>query len=73
MNHIKVYKSDVDDWEKARLIQQAIQNRFKNHEVSFDLEDVDNVLRVENPEGPVNESALTYLIENYGHHIERLP
>lgn len=73
MNHIKVYKSDVDDHGKARLITQVIQKKFKKYEVNFDLEDCDNVLRVESRNGPVDESALEDIFKRYGHHINPLP
>lgn len=73
MNHIKVYKSDIDDREKARLITRDIQKKFESYKVNIDLEDCDKVLRVESLNGSIDESALEGIFKRYGHHIEPLP
>lgn len=73
MNHIKVYKSDIDDRGKAQVIQRVIQKHFESYEVSFDLEDCDNVLRIESMNGPIDDLALEDIFKRYGHRIEPLP
>lgn len=73
MNHIKVYKSDIDARGKARLIKRVIQKQFESYEVNFDLEDCDKVLRVESMNGPIDESALKDIFKRYGHRLEPLP
>lgn len=70
--NIAVYKTDVNNHEIAASIRSAIQHQNKNYDVSFDLDDCDNVLRVENPEGLIDEFALRSILESYGYHIEQL-
>ena len=72
MSQIKVYKTDVDE-AAAELILKNIQSHFKDYDASFDLEDCDNVLRVESFNGPIDESALKNIFDKYGHSIEQMP
>ncbi len=71
--NIAVYKTDVDTKETAEPIISAIQQQIGECEVSFDLEDRDNVLRIESFNGPIDESALEDIFKRYGHRIEPLP
>lgn len=73
MNNIKVYKTNITEYKAAESISQDINNRLVNYEISFDLEDCDNVLRVENLNGPVVEAVLKLILESYGYNIEPLP
>jgi hypothetical protein len=72
MSHIKIYKTDIVERTVANSVTEDILSRLGNYEVSFDLEDCDNVLRIENLNGPVNEPALKRIVENHGHKIESL-
>lgn len=72
MNRIGVYKTDVENWPTAKNILSAIHREFRNYDVSFDLEDCDNVLRVESKNGPADEAAIKQILQKHGHHIERL-
>lgn len=71
--NIAVYKTNVGSKEVAKPIISAIQHQIGECEVSFDLEDRDNVLRVESMNGPIDEPALEDIFKRYGHHIEPLP
>lgn len=73
MNRIKVYKTDVDNRSAAESILDDIRRLLHNYDVSFDLEDCDKVLRIENLNGRVNESKIINILHNYGYQIERLP
>lgn len=72
MNRIGVYKTDVEDESTAKNIISAIRRQFRNYNVSFDLGDCDNVLRVENENGPEDEAAIRQILQEYGYRIERL-
>lgn len=71
--NIAVYKTNVATKEAAEPIISAIQNQIGECEVSFDLEDHDNVLRIESLNGLIDESALEDIFKGYGHRIEPLP
>lgn len=70
---IAVYKTDVSRKETSGSTVSAIQDQIGKYDGSFDLEDGDKVLRVENLNGPVYESAIEVLFEQIGHRIEQLP
>ncbi|TFF40139.1 hypothetical protein [Mucilaginibacter psychrotolerans] len=44
---IEVFKTDVDDWSRSRMLMGLIAARFSVCRINFDLEDCDRVLRVE--------------------------
>lgn len=72
MNRIGVYKTDVENWSTAKSILTAIRRQFRNYDVSFDLEDCDNVLRVESRNGPADETAVNKILQKYGCQMEKL-
>lgn len=72
MDNIKVYKTSITERLEANSIRQEILKRFEYYEINFDLEDCDNVLRVESLNGPVDESVLKHIFENHGQNIEPL-
>lgn len=72
MNRIGVYKTDVENWSTAKNIISAIRREFRNYDVSFDLEDCDDVLRVESKNEPADVAAIKKILQKHGHHIERL-
>lgn len=72
MNRIKVYKTDVDNPSAAETIVSAICQQLPGCDASFDLEDRDKVLRVENSNGSVDEPAVKKILRSSGHQIEKL-
>lgn len=73
MNSIKVYKTNVDNHAAAKSILDEIRKNQPGSDPSFDLEDCDNVLRIENKISDVDEPELKKIIENYGYSMEVLP
>ncbi|AMR31094.1 hypothetical protein A0256_06480 [Mucilaginibacter sp. PAMC 26640] len=47
---IEVFKTNVDDVGRSRMLIRLIYERFTVSKVNFDLEDCDNVLRIEGRE-----------------------
>lgn len=73
MRRIGVYKTDVDKQPAAKIILEAIFRSCPDCDASFDLEDCDNVLRVDSLQGEINESKLRKILQNHGYQIEKLP
>lgn len=44
---IEVFKTNVSQVEEAKTLLQKLLQHFPNHKINFDLDDCDNVLRVE--------------------------
>ena len=65
MKTIEVYKTNVNQISTAKLILDEIRRSHPNCDSSFDLEDCNNVLRVEDSSG-VNSSRIEEILQNYG-------
>lgn len=70
---VKVFKTNVDEPSKAKSILNAIRENLPGSDPSFDLEDCDNVLRVECYTGKFKEQDIQAILANYGHSMEILP
>lgn len=72
MRTIAVYKTDIDNKASANAITDVFCRQFPGCEASFDLEDRDNVLRIEIRNGVIKEKTITEIIEDFGYKIETL-
>lgn len=73
MEAVGVYKTDVDDKSKAKKILSEIRRVLPGSDPSFDLEDCDKVLRVENHSSGVDKSKIKKILKTYGHQLQVLP
>lgn len=73
MKTIEVYKTDINERSKADTILDKIRRNLPGSDPSIDLEDCDNVLRVENPLSGINESQIRQILSDYGYKMEVLP
>ncbi len=48
---IEVFKTNIASKSKAKEVLLMLNNKFPNYNVNFDLEDCDNILRIENKDG----------------------
>lgn len=70
---IRVYKTDVDSQKDAKAIADLIHCKIPACTISFDLEDCDNVLRIENDNGAIDEGIIRGIFRMKDHYIEALP
>ncbi len=64
---IEVFKTNIKENGRASRVVEGIQKSFKDHSANIDLQDIDNILRVECSNGSVATQQLLNLIEVYGH------
>jgi len=69
---VEVFKTNVADPERAKLIVDQIESNFTNCKVNFDLDDCDRILRVVS-EGKIQSDLLIDLLNNVGCQAEELP
>ena len=69
---VKVYKTDVEEASHARNIIKEIRDIIPGSDPSFDLEDCDKVLRVEQTNGTIQEQDIRKILADYGHYMEIL-
>jgi len=58
LKDVQVFKTNVSSEEQAKTIVCKILDKFPTHKVNFDLDDCDNILRIEgikvNPKSIIN-------------------
>lgn len=52
---VEVFKTNVTSEKEAMKVLNLLEQTFKHHTINFDLEDRDNILRLEGKEIDVNE------------------
>ncbi len=70
---VHVYKTTVQSTSEADSIIQLILNELPSCDISFDLEDCDNVLRIESNNGEFDEKIVKRIFEQNKHKLETLP
>lgn len=69
---VEVYKTNITKQKKAKQIIEKLQQKFSDYKINFDLEDCDNILRVESTTGQIDHEVLVQIISNDGFYIEPL-
>ena len=69
---VEVFKTNVKETTQANMLLHLIHSTFRNYKANFDLEDCDNILRVEYMNGAVEANCLIELLNDYGYHAEIL-
>ncbi|WP_139924911.1 hypothetical protein [Hymenobacter sp. DG01] len=70
---VEVFKTNVRGRRHARRLLTRIHATFQTYRASFDLENCDRILRVENTRGSVHPSGLIQLLQEAGFQAEVLP
>lgn len=71
--NIGVYKTDVGDKSEANVIKESINREFPDCDVHFDLDDCDNVLRIESGDGKVSEEVIGRILKKFDRQMDPLP
>lgn len=70
---IEVFKTDVSSEQVADLLLNEIHNRFPLYEANFDLQDCDNILRIETILPNIPAASVIDLLSTMGFTAEVLP
>ena len=62
---VEVFKTNITEIEHAEILTFKIQQQFPTLKINFDLEDCDNILRVEGSFIPTNEIINLLHLEDY--------
>lgn len=69
---VEVFRTNVKDHNQAEMLLQQIHQTFHNFQASFDLEDCDNILRVESSSETISSFLLIDLLKESGFTAEIL-
>ena len=72
MKIVQVFKTDVQDHATATRIVHFLQLHFYDSRINFDLDDCDNILRVESRDTTITDIEVQSLITKCGHLCEPL-
>ena len=67
---VEVFKTNVQDMDESEVLIYIIQKQVPNSCITFDLDDCDNVLRVEAED--ISPKCVIDLLNNYGYLCEML-
>ncbi len=70
---VEVFKTNVNTWRRAKFILDLIHQKFESCEANFDLDDCDNILRVESSDEYFNFDLIKSLLEKRKVQIDFLP
>ncbi|UOQ54329.1 hypothetical protein [Hymenobacter cellulosivorans] len=70
---VEVFKTNVQTRHHARLLLQQIHRTFAQYRANFDLDDCDNILRIESATDFISAAELIMLLRTAGFQAEVLP
>lgn len=70
---VEVFRTNIQSKKEANFILGKLQTTFPLHEINFDLEDCDNILRMETKDHHIDVDPVITLITGHGYNIEVLP
>lgn len=69
---IEVFKTNITKQKQSKTVIKRLHQKLPDLKINFDLEDCDNILRVENPSGKIDNKLIFELVSNIGFYIEPL-
>lgn len=70
---VEVYSTDIKSQQEEAFLLDVLQTKFPNYKINFDLEDCDNILRVETQDASLDVDGIKEAIKNFGFAAEVLP
>ena len=70
---VEVFKTNVQDQDHANMLIDQIHESFAGYNANFDLEDCDNILRVECTNRLIQSPLLINFLKKFGYYAEILP
>lgn len=67
---VEVFKTDVEGVDESKTIIQKLIEHLPGNKINFDLDDCDNILRVEHPS--ISTEKIISLLNSYGYRCEVL-
>jgi len=72
MKIVQIFKTNVQDHATATQIVRFLQSHFFDSRINFDLDDCDNILRIESRDTTITDTEIQNLITKCGHLCEPL-
>ncbi|MDG3581836.1 methyltransferase type 11 [Galbibacter pacificus] len=72
-NTIEVFSTNIRTKKQADKLLRRLKNRCPSYQINFDLEDCDNILRVESHNGQIDIRTVLKIVKNLGLTARVLP
>ena len=72
METIEIFKTNVTDPHRAKILIALIDKSFVGHNANFDLDDCDHILRVKSQNAMIQTGAIIELMKDFEFEIEVL-
>jgi len=66
---VEVFKTSITDPKQAKRVIRKLKKVFPDYKMNFDLEDLDNILRIENSSKKIDSHLFIKLIGDFGFSI----
>ena len=63
---VEVYRTNISDERQADFLVTRLQEKYPTYKINFDLEDCDNILRVEGKELSAQTEHICGILEDFG-------
>lgn len=70
---VEVFKTNITKSKQAKQVIEKLNRQFPSYQVNFDLEDCDNILRVESVDTSIEVRHLLEFIKSIGFKVSPLP
>ena len=68
---IEVFKTNIQEIDVSKQIIQKLREHIPNSKINFDLDDCDNILRIES--NFINNEKVKFILKSMGYQCEVLP
>ncbi len=72
MKQVEIFKTNVREMAEAASIIRHLHAHFPNYRINFDLQDCDNVLRIETLNGDIDQKKIERLLTIRGYDCSHL-
>ena len=69
---VEVFRTNLDSEKKAVFILELLETAFPHCKINFDLEDCDNILRMETKDSKIDTDPVISFMASFGFEVEVL-
>ncbi|MDP9077857.1 MAG: hypothetical protein M3O71_10570 [Bacteroidota bacterium] len=73
MKQVEIFKTNVCNINQASRVIQLLSDQFPQYKANFDLDDCDQILRIETAADEINNSKIKQVLTNAGCSCQELP
>lgn len=70
---VEIFKTNITDADKALALIEQIHGAFRGYKANFDLQDCDNILRIQSSTGIIHCTELIHFLKELGCIAQILP